>query len=158
MSNRSNHWNNQVTSPSNPSPALRLHFGTKADTIAWRGCVYMLKRREIHQLSGELQKERGKFQSQQLSLLTHFNLGKPDVRLPTRDFVGRCKGWSVLETDVRLFFPPPRPSERDMDAINITGCIHNRVIVPGFGSIGIQRHGTPLRLYLKTCTWAPYGK
>lgn len=40
-----------------------------------------------------------------------------------------------------------------MDAINITGCIHNSVIVPGFGSIGIHRHATLLRLYLKTCTW-----
>lgn len=78
------------------------------------------------------------------------------MRLATRDFVGRCKGWSVLETDVRLFFP--HPSECDMDAINITSCIHNRVIVPGFSSLGIQRHATLLRLYLKTCTWAPYGK
>lgn len=40
-----------------------------------------------------------------------------------------------------------------MDAISITGCIQNSVIVPGLGSIGIQRHATLLRLYLKTCTW-----
>lgn len=85
---------------------LRLDFGKRPNTIMLRAACVCFKRREIHQLSGELQKERGKFQSQQLSLLTHFNLGKPDVRLPTRDFVGRCKGWSVLETDVRLFFPP----------------------------------------------------
>lgn len=136
-----------------------LHWGYALETSQRyhvKGCVYhcvnrMLKKMEIHQPSGELQRERGKFQSQQLSLLTHFNLGKPDVRLPTHDFVGRCKGWSVLETDVRLFFP--RPSECDMDAINITGCIHNGVIVPGLGSIGIHRHATLLRLYLKTCTW-----
>lgn len=112
----------------------------------------MVKKTELHRVSGQLQRERGEFQSQQLSLLTHFNLGKPDVRLPNHDFVERCKGSSVLETDVRLF-PPPRPSECDMDAINITGCIHNSVIVPGLGSIGIQRHSTLLRLYLKTCTW-----
>lgn len=55
---------------------------------------------------GNYKGRESKFQSQQLSLLTHFNLGKPDVRLPTHDFVGRCKGWSVLETDVRLFFSP----------------------------------------------------
>lgn len=40
-----------------------------------------------------------------------------------------------------------------MDAINIMGCIHNSLIVPGLGSIGIQRHAMLLRLYLKTCTW-----
>lgn len=57
----------------------------------------------------------------------------------------------MLETDVRQFFS--RPSECDTDAIDITGCIHNGVIVPGLGSIGIQRHATLLRLYLKTCTW-----
>lgn len=91
---------------------------------------------------GNLQKQRGKFQSQQLSLLTHFNLGEPDVRLPTHDFVGRCKGWSVLETDVRL---SPRPSECDMEAINITGCIHNSIIVPGLGSIGIHYHATAVK-------------
>lgn len=40
-----------------------------------------------------------------------------------------------------------------MDAINITACIHNSIIVPGLGSIGIHHHATLLRLYLKTCTW-----
>lgn len=45
-----------------------------------------------------------------------------------------------------------------MDAISVTSCIHNTVIVAGLASLGIQRHATLLRLYLKTRTWAPDGK
>lgn len=102
---------------------------------------------------GNLQKQRGKFQSQQLSLLTHFNLGEPDVRLPTHDFVGRCKGWSVLETDVRLFFFPPVPlsviwKPSTSRAAFITALLY-------LGSAQLEFTTTPLllRLYLKTCTW-----
>lgn len=124
-------FKNQVSIKSRIYAEVTLRPAPPCEGAACERC----REGKFTQLSGELQKERGKFQSRQLSLLTHFNLGKPDVRLPTRDFVGRCKGWSVLETDVSP--PPPprrRPSERDMDAINITGCIHNRVIVPGFSA------------------------
>lgn len=96
---------------------------------------------EICRPSGEFTKAERQV-SKPAVKLTHFNLGEPDVRLTTHDFVGRCKGWSVLETDVRL---SPRPSECDMEAINITGCIHNSIIVPGLGSIGIHYHATAVK-------------
>lgn len=93
-------FKNQVSIKSRIYAEVTLRPAPSCEGAACERC----REGKFTQLSGELQKERGKFQSRQLSLLTHFNLGKPDVRLPTRDFVGRCKGWSVLETDVS---PPP---------------------------------------------------
>lgn len=106
---------NQVLCSWDLSSTLRSHLRKRRASYHGKGAAFVivlticLRKWKLTNHQWNYKRQRGKFQSQQLSLLTHFNLGEPDEQLPTHDFVGKCKGWSVLETDVRLTPSPPVP-------------------------------------------------